>query len=70
MTCGSQFATQYNAKMHFQNVHLKNMDRKINHEYFEKNEDVIGNRKLTDPAFPSDELISGIIQQENITNEI
>ena len=59
-TCGAGFAKLFNARQHFQQVHLKNMDRKLDQEYFEKNKDVIENKKYTDPNFPTYEVLSSV----------
>ena len=63
-TCGTQFARMYNARQHFQQVHQKNMNRKLDFEFFEKNKDVIENRKQTDVNFPSNQEIATMIKRE------
>ena len=44
------------------------MKRNVDREYFEKNADVIENRKLTDPAYPSDKLIADLIEPSKVNS--
>jgi len=59
--CNKTF-TKNNAKYHYQQVHLKQTTRKINSEFFEKHKDVIIDRKLTDPDYPSDDYVNSLLE--------
>ena len=50
-----------NAKPHYQQVHLKNMDKILDKEYFKKHQDIIEDRAATDPDYPTDERITEMI---------
>ena len=60
--CGKTYPNMGNARAHIQSVHLKNMDRKIDLAYFEQNPDVIVDRKVEDPEYPSDEYVTEFIK--------
>ena len=63
-TCDAQFVWVKNAKQHYQAVHLKNMNRKLDLEYFQKNKHLIENRKHTDPNYPTNDMIREKLNEE------
>ena len=61
--CSSLFSKSSNARAHFQNVHLKNMDRRVDQEYFAKHPEAVIDKKKTDEEYPSDDFVDKIIQE-------
>ena len=61
--CSSLFSKSSNARAHFQNVHLKNMDRRVDQEYFAKHPEAVIDKKKTDQEYPSDEHVDKIIEE-------
>merc|ERR1712029_1022589 len=60
--CDKQFSDSTNSKFHYQNVHEKNLKRKIDSEFFKRNKGVIKDRKVTDPNYPTKEEIEKILK--------
>ena len=60
-TCSNLFTKITNAKAHYQQVHLKNMAKILDKEYFKKHRDIIEDSAATDPDYPTDERITEMI---------
>ena len=56
-TCKKEFGKLFNARYHYQQVHLKNSSRKLDTEFFKTNSNVIEDKKYTDPNYPTDAQI-------------
>ena len=67
-TCTNSFTTIWNAKAHYQQVHLKNMDKILDKEYFLKHPDKIEDRAVTDPGYPTDERILEMMSMDRSSN--
>ena len=50
-----------NAKYHYQEVHEKNHDRKMDTEFFQRNKGLILDRETTDPNYPTNEKVLEMI---------
>jgi len=59
--CNNQFSKISNAKAHYQQVHLKNMAKTLDKEFFEKNKNLIESKEFTDPDYPTENDIRNII---------
>jgi len=62
--CDKRFSRGSNAKYHIQQVHEKNMERKIDQEFFDRNKGLFEDFALTDPDYPTAEIVRQKIEQD------
>ena len=61
--CDKRFSRGSNAKYHIQQVHEKNMERKIDQEFFDRNKGLFEDYALTDPNYPTSEIVRAKIEE-------